>query len=507
MRRPPALPVTVTGPSPYAQTVVSDGASLYWPLDDNGSSAVSVTGPSGTYGSGITKRVAGAPVAGIESAAIRTNGTSNGIVVANETATNPGPYSTEVWFRTSSTSGGKIVGFGNAASGSSSNYDRHVIMLNDGRLMYGVWLGFTATVTSPASYNDGAWHHLVATLGAGGLQLYVDGQGVAGDPGVTSAQSYTGRWRIGGDTTWGGASSDWISGDLDEFAVYPTQLSAAQVAHHYDLAGATVDTTPPSAATGLTATLDSGDVDLTWTAATDASGVASYRVHRLDSASATPSAGTQIGTVTGTSFTDADVPDGHWWYRVVAVDTPGNVGPASALRRRGRQHAARPGGHDAVADGRRMDRRLGADDQPGQRLGAVLGRHAGAAGLPRVHAAGGAGRDDPRLGGAQDPHDRQLDRRLGERPDRLAQRRHGVDRARTDRPEQARTRGDAGYAARGDSGRARRTTSCSSRRCSWSGLGGPVTLVISTAGGDALQVVSDEDPNTSRRPQLVLTYQ
>ena len=40
-----------------------------------------------------------------------------------------------------------------------------------------------------------------------------------------------------------------------------------------------------------------------------------------------------------------------------------------------------------------------------------------------------------------------------------------------------------------------------------SGLGGTVTLVISTAGGDALQVVSDEDPNASRRPRLVLTFQ
>ncbi len=56
------------------------------------------------------------------------------------------------------------------------------------------------TVSSAGTYNDGSCHHIVATLSATtGMALYVDGKRVASDAGTTSAQAYTGYWRIGGD--------------------------------------------------------------------------------------------------------------------------------------------------------------------------------------------------------------------------------------------------------------------------------------------------------------------
>ena len=48
-------------------------------------------------------------------------------------------------------------------------------------------------------------------------------------------QDYTGYWRIGGDNTWGGASTNDFAGSLDEVAVYPAVLSAATVQAHYHL--------------------------------------------------------------------------------------------------------------------------------------------------------------------------------------------------------------------------------------------------------------------------------
>ena len=52
----------------------------------------------------------------------------------------------------------------------------------------------------------------------------VDGDVVASDPSVTSAQDYNGYWRLGGDVTWGDATSNFFAGSIDEFAVYGRQL-------------------------------------------------------------------------------------------------------------------------------------------------------------------------------------------------------------------------------------------------------------------------------------------
>ena len=58
-------------------------------------------------------------------------------------------------------------------------------MQNDGKLVFGVNPGGTAVkVTTTGSFNNGAWHHVVATQGADGMKLYVDG--VLRDPNATT---------------------------------------------------------------------------------------------------------------------------------------------------------------------------------------------------------------------------------------------------------------------------------------------------------------------------------
>ena len=49
----------------------------------------------------------------------------------------PADPGAELWFRSTSGSGGKLIGFGNATSGLSSLYDRQVVLLNNGRLQFG----------------------------------------------------------------------------------------------------------------------------------------------------------------------------------------------------------------------------------------------------------------------------------------------------------------------------------------------------------------------------------
>ena len=73
-------------------------------------------------------------------------------------------------------------------------------MLNNGRLQFGINGAVRSLAETTTAYNNGQWHHVVATQGADGMKLYVDGVRSAANP-ATDAQNYTGYWRLGGDRT------------------------------------------------------------------------------------------------------------------------------------------------------------------------------------------------------------------------------------------------------------------------------------------------------------------
>jgi chitodextrinase len=86
--------------------------------------------------------------------------------------------------------------------------------------------------------------------------------------------------------------------------------------------GTSSDTQPPTAPTGLAANVVSGArVDLSWGASTDNVAVGGYRIFRN---------GVQIGSTTGTTYTDTTaVPGSSYSYYVVAYDTSNNVSQPS----------------------------------------------------------------------------------------------------------------------------------------------------------------------------------
>lgn len=240
-------PVSVTiasgSISAYSATVLGDSARSYWPLDEtSGTKAYDwQSGYDATTAGGVTRNVAGA-IASDTRAASRFSGTNTGFASTAVAETAPNSFSVEAWVKTSSLSGGKIIGFGDRVTGASSNYDRHVYMDNLGRIWFGVHPGGVRTVNTTVPYNDGKWHHVVASLGSGGMALYVDGTRVAQRTDVTSAQAYQGYWRIGGDNLNGWTSkprSDYLAADIDEVAVYSAPLSASEVASHYTAGSST----------------------------------------------------------------------------------------------------------------------------------------------------------------------------------------------------------------------------------------------------------------------------
>ncbi|MFJ9683220.1 LamG-like jellyroll fold domain-containing protein [Streptomyces sp. NPDC101194] len=236
----PALSATVASAAEkYPARVMADGASLYWRYDEGSSTFAADTGggrDNGFLRNSPAYRQTPAAIAG-PSTAIGFNGT-NQYAYSNKLHPQPTRFSVETWIRTTTTKGGKIIGFGNVTMQNSTKYDKHVYMRDDGRLVFGVHSGGTRTITTPAAYNNGAWHHVVATQGTGGMALYVDGQLRASSALYTANEAYSGYWRVGGDNlnNWPSRpTSNFFAGQIDETAVYPTALSSSQVSAHYAL--------------------------------------------------------------------------------------------------------------------------------------------------------------------------------------------------------------------------------------------------------------------------------
>ena len=177
------------------------------------------------------------------STGVRLDGTSNGRIYAGGTELAPNVFTAQAWIKTNTTSGGRILGFGDLKTGNSGHRDRHLYMQNDGKLAFGVWAaGGMLTIVSPKSYNDNQWHQVTATFGPSGMQLYVDGVRVATRGEITEGQQYLGYWRVGGDnlTNWPSKpSKNDFTGSVDEVAIYPTALTQQQIDTQWVASGRT----------------------------------------------------------------------------------------------------------------------------------------------------------------------------------------------------------------------------------------------------------------------------
>ncbi|GAA1828281.1 LamG-like jellyroll fold domain-containing protein [Microlunatus capsulatus] len=235
-----AVSVTAAGGSAlsaYDQKVLADAPQNYWRLAETSGTTVADTAGTGTAtrGTGVTPGVPGGRT-GDPGTAYRFSGSGSTSNVATDTPeVGKQIFSVEAWFKTTSTTGGKIVSFGTAKTGNSTNADRQVYLSNTGQVIFGTIAGQVRAVYGPSGKNDGAWHHVVATLDPSGLKLYVDGVLSASRSDYYQAQRYTGYWRIGGDVLsgWpGNPTSPYLAGDIDNVAVYDKALTAAQVAAH-----------------------------------------------------------------------------------------------------------------------------------------------------------------------------------------------------------------------------------------------------------------------------------
>jgi PKD repeat protein len=346
-------PVTIaTGgdASPYADLVMADGGRMHWRLGDapGSTTARDELGLENATPGAVTFGAPGALLNETDTAATFTNSSSSRLSSPTKTW-GADTFTIEAWVRTSTNQGGRIIGFGNNQSGTSTARDRMLYMTNDGRVVFGVRgavpgpgpdLGESSrTIQSQAGLNNNQWHHVAATLSVDGMRLYVDGVQVASRADTVTGDNYYGWWRVGGDDLSGWASrpaSDYFSGQIDEPAVYHTALSPAQVANHHAASGrGQVANVPPTAA--FTSNVNRLTLAFNGSGSSDPDGsIASYAWNFGDGTTGTgptPShtyaaAGTYTVTLT---VRDDDGATGQISRSVTTVAPPPNVAPTAAF--------------------------------------------------------------------------------------------------------------------------------------------------------------------------------
>ena len=225
----------------------SDGYAGAWHLDAAPTGTVPAFPDAGTAGDaakamGVLGKPDSMPAIGAADGIIGGGVPLNGkdsYLMGSKDYPGPAVFTVSFWFRTSSTQGGKMLGFvmpglKGVTYGSKTgnfNFDRVVWMTDEGLLhagftmrstsyptIIGAWQSFTAA----KAYNDGQWHYLSYTLWDAGAMLVVDGAKVAGYIGLVRPLPDVGHWRIGysGEGKWDPEwTSEYFAGSVDEVRI------------------------------------------------------------------------------------------------------------------------------------------------------------------------------------------------------------------------------------------------------------------------------------------------
>lgn len=224
----------------YKNSILNDSPFAYYRLNStSGTTAIDESGNNrgATFsGMGVTYGVTGA-LRWDTNKAVLLDGKKGTITGASSTS-GPQALTTQIWFKTSSTAGGKLIGF-STGTGTSTVADRVIYMTNAGKVVFGIDTATKSVLQSPLSYNDGKWHMATATLSGLNAALYIDGSLVSSGITTSAPTTASGFWVAGGVAFSGWLNqptSSFFNGSVDEIAIYNKALTSAQIAADYGAA-------------------------------------------------------------------------------------------------------------------------------------------------------------------------------------------------------------------------------------------------------------------------------
>jgi hypothetical protein len=221
----------------YAASVLAGSPVVYYRLGDTGTTMAdsSGNGRDGAYSTSgnVTEGVASALKTDPNNAVTSSGGSPVGTLgSASFPPAGNTPRTIEAWYRSTDSQQHALVSWG--TSGQDNAFGMAV---NNHQIWLDVYQG-TIQFGTTQSIQDGSWHYLVITWDGSNGTGYLDGQQLSVDVDNVARPLHTaspstlqlGAWV---DTTF----NKRLVGSLDEVAVYPTVLSAADVAAHYHAAG------------------------------------------------------------------------------------------------------------------------------------------------------------------------------------------------------------------------------------------------------------------------------
>jgi fibronectin type 3 domain-containing protein len=170
-------------------------------------------------------------------------------------------------------------------------------------------------LSSSTAMTANTWNHIAVTLSGGTAKLYLNGNVVATNTGMTLTPSSLGTTSLNYLGRSQFAADPYFNGAIDDFRIYSRALSASEIE------GFQSSLTIPQ---GLAATAGPEQVALSWTA------VANAMSYTLKRAPASGGPYTTVANITGTSCTDTGLTDGAAYFYVVSAANTAGTSPDSA---------------------------------------------------------------------------------------------------------------------------------------------------------------------------------
>lgn len=250
-------PARARAAASYASTILGDSPLAYWRFDDASGTAAtdsSGNGRSATYNSSLVSLSAAGAIDDGDTAISVSSGATVPVSYSGAgLPTGNAARTVEAWIKHDPTSAytQDFFSYGTQTT-PPPNEAFGVELLNGSSLEF--YTSLSAAATWPVTLDDSSWHQVVMVYdGNGSATAYVDGasQGTRSVGQINTVMSPKGL-QIGQQLD---GSSNWVGG-LDDFSVYSTALTAAQVAQHYLASGAVA---PPRGGPITTAEVPTGD--------------------------------------------------------------------------------------------------------------------------------------------------------------------------------------------------------------------------------------------------------